>query len=234
MGKKEKLANQYLELKKEFDGSDFMENITEHQIWWLVREFKANQLETKINAVRRAIDEKNLRLKREAFYETEAGKKYKNDLEYRKEHLINIRKMTISSVNGFVQKYLNENIGDGWTCQFNHSYNICRMTIGLKAVDPERIEHNFTFEFGHEFEISWDNDFYGNGKKFEMNYGTLGAFDLENNNLRPKYLLGMAMFCNDKNFLSELDKKFTEANEKLMEIRNEIDNVNKKLEKPEI
>ena len=67
-----------------------------------------------------------------------------------------------------------------------------------------------------------------------MNYGTLGAFSLENNYLRPKYLMGMAMFCNDKNFLSELDKRFTEVNEKLMEIRNEIDNVNKKLENPEI
>ena len=34
--------------------------------------------------------------------------------------------------------------------------------------------------------------------------------------------------------LSELNKKFIEANEKLMEIRNEIDNVNKKLENPEM
>lgn len=234
MSRKEKLANEYIALKKEFDGSDFKENITEHQIWWLVREFKINQLETKIEAVKRAIADKALRLKKEAFYETEAGKKYKNDLEYRKEHLINIRKMTIGSVNGFVQKYLNENLGDWWTCQFTHSYNACRMTIGLKTVDPERIEHNFTFEFGHEFDIYWDKDFCGDGKKFEMNYGTLGAFNLENNYLRPKYLMGMAMFCNDKNFLYELDKKFTEVNEKLMEIRNEIDNVNKKLENPEI
>ena len=233
MGKKEKLANEYIALKKEFDGPEFKENITEHQVWWLVREFKANQLETKIEAVKRAIADKELRLKREAFYETEAGNEYKNDLEYRKEHLINIRKMTIGSVEGYVQKYFNENIGDGWTCQFNHSYNACRMAIGLKAVDPERIG-KFTFEFGHEFEISWDKDFCGDGKKFEMNYGTLGAFSLENNYLRPKYLMGMAMFCNDKNFLSELEKKFTEVNEKLMEIRNEIDKVNKKLENPEM
>lgn len=234
MGKKEKLANEYLALKKEFDGPDFKENITEHQVWWLVREFKANQLETKIEAVKRAIADKELRLKREAFYETDEGKIYKKNIEDRMNLLVNVRRSLICGIEDFVQTYLDKNIGDGWICQFHNSYNACRMTIGLKAVDPERIEHNFTFEFGHEFEISWYKDFYGDGKKFEMNYGTLGAFSLKDNYLRPKYLMGMAMFCNDKNFLSELDKKFTEVNEKLMEIRNEIDNVNKKFENPEV
>ena len=34
MDKKEKLANQYIELKKEFDGEEFNEVLTENQIWY--------------------------------------------------------------------------------------------------------------------------------------------------------------------------------------------------------
>lgn len=234
MGKKEKLANEYLALKKEFDGPDFKENITEHQVWWLVREFKANQLETKIEAVRHAIDEKNLRLKKEAFYETEEGKIYKKNIEDRTNLLISVRKSLIRSIEDFVQTYLDKNLGDGWTCQFGHGWNSCRMTIGLKAIDPERIKHNLKFEFGHEFDISWDKDFYGDEKKFEMTYGTLGAFDLENNKIRPKYLLGMGKFSNDTSFITKLNNEFNEVNTKLMEIIKILDELKKKLENPEI
>ena len=234
MGKKEKLANEYIALKKEFDGPDFKENITEHQVWWLVREFKANQLETKIDAVRRAIDEKNLRLKKEAFYETEEGKIYKKKIEDRTNLLITVRKLLIRRIEDFVQTYLDKNLGDGWTCQFGYGWNNCRMTIGLKAIDPERIKNNLKFEFGHEFDISWDKDFYGNGKKFEMNYGTLGAFDLENNEIRPKYLLGMGKFCSDTSFITKLNNEFDEVNTKLMEIRKTLDELNNKYENPKI
>jgi len=70
MTKKEKLANEYIALRKEFDGDDFKPGLTENQIWWLVREFKVYQLEDKIDAVNRAIKEKKLRLKKEAYFET--------------------------------------------------------------------------------------------------------------------------------------------------------------------
>ena len=40
MGKKEKLANQYIELKKEFDGEEFNESLAENHIWYLTKNFK--------------------------------------------------------------------------------------------------------------------------------------------------------------------------------------------------
>lgn len=234
MTKKEALANMYITLKKEFDGDEFNSNLNCNKVCYLKSQFKAYQLEDKIEAVKRAIADKKLRLKKEAFYETEAGKIYKKNIEDRMNLLISVRKSLIRSVEDFVQTYLDKNLGDGWICQFSHGYDDCRMTIGLKAVNPEYIEKNFTFEFGHEFDIYWDKDYFGKGKRFEMSYGTLGAFDLENNKLRPKYLLGMGKFCSDTSFITKLSNEFDEVNTKLMEIGKSIDELNKKYENPEM
>ena len=48
MSKKEKLANQYIELKKEFDGEEFNESLAENQIWYLTKNFKVVDIENKI------------------------------------------------------------------------------------------------------------------------------------------------------------------------------------------
>ena len=61
MGKKEQLANQYINLKREFDGPDFKENILAHQVSFLVKNFKIVDLEEKCEAVKLAIIAKNAR-----------------------------------------------------------------------------------------------------------------------------------------------------------------------------
>jgi len=64
MTKKEKLATEYLRLRKEFDGCDFKPNLTNNQMSYLTKEFKVWQLEDKIEAVKSAINQRNIRLKK--------------------------------------------------------------------------------------------------------------------------------------------------------------------------
>lgn len=62
MGRKEKLACEYVILRSEFDGANFKPSIKELQIEYLIKEFKIVDLEDKINAVKNAIKERNKRL----------------------------------------------------------------------------------------------------------------------------------------------------------------------------
>jgi len=233
MGIKEKLANQYLELKKQFEGPEFKENLSTNKVSYLVKEFKKVDLEDKIRAMETAIEAKALRLKKEAFYATPEGEKYKKDLEERRELFIHVRKTLIKGVEGFVQNFLNEYIGEGWGCQFSHGWNRAHLSVGLKAFTPERIEKGYFFEFGHEFEITWDKEDFGHGE-LQMNYGTLGGFDLENGEGRLKYLRGMAEFADNKGWINKLKERFVDANAKLMEINRNIDEVDDKLKNPKI
>ncbi len=52
---KRMLAQQYVELKKQFDGKDFKPTIQAHNVDWLVKEFKVVDLKDKISAVKRAL-----------------------------------------------------------------------------------------------------------------------------------------------------------------------------------
>ena len=56
---KKELAQQYIELKKQFDGKDFKAGIKAHNVDWLVKEFKVADLKEKINAVENALAAKN-------------------------------------------------------------------------------------------------------------------------------------------------------------------------------
>ena len=62
MGQKEKLANEYIALRKEFDGDNFKPTIKSNQIWWLCKEFKIIDLKEKIEAVKAALNQKKIRL----------------------------------------------------------------------------------------------------------------------------------------------------------------------------
>lgn len=230
MTKKEKLANEYLALRKEFDGDEFKPGLTDNQVWYLVREFKVYQLESKIEAVKRAIEEKKLRLQAEAYFETPEGQEYKKSIENQiEENRNNYRNLHDEFLNWIIEE-INKMIHGGWTARLNLGYMSGNVEIGLVNRDPER---NFPTQFGHEFTIYFDA--YSFGKKaphFELNYGTLGAFDLFNDETRPLYLNGLATIANNKEWLQLLMAKFIETVHKTTEISKQIDILNSKLDNP--
>ena len=232
MGKKEKLANQYLELKKEFDGPDFKENLSSNQVSFLVREFKAVDLEDKIEAMTRALAEKRRKAKIEAYYNTEEGAKIKAQLENRIEELTAQHVTNKDEFSKWVSTEIEKMLGKNWICTVGFGYSSAHIEIGLKNTDTK---HNFIFEFGHSFNIYFDAyNFGAKEPKFEMNYGTLGAFDLLKNTQRPEYLLGMATLVNNKDFLQALMAKCILHAQVDKNISKEYDQIEKQLKNPNI
>ena len=233
MTTKEKLATEYINLKKQFDGDNFKENTTDNQMWYLVKQFKVADLMLKIEAVKRAITEKAIRLKREAYFVTPEGQNYKKNIEdLIAQHRTDLKKIHDDFKNWIINK-VNDMVPGNWTACLNlSSYMSGNVKIGLVNCDPER---NYDMQFGHEFTIYFDG--YNHGKKspqFELNYGTLGSFDLFNDETRPLYLNGLASISNNKEFLQILMGKFIENCNSIKEISKKIDELNKKLNNPEI
>ena len=233
MTTKEKLATEYINLKKQFDGDNFKENATDNQMWYLVKQFKVADLMLKIEAVKRAITEKAIRLKREAYFVTPEGQNYKKNIEdLIAQHRTDLKKIHDDFKNWIINK-VNDMVPGNWTACLNlSSYMSGNVKIGLVNRDSER---NYDMQFGHEFTIYFDG--YNHGKKspqFELNYGTLGSFDLFNDETRPLYLNGLASISNNKEFLQILMGKFIENCNSIKEISKKIDELNKKLNNPEI
>lgn len=225
MREKEKLANEYINLRKEFDGNEFKPGLTENQVWYLVREFKVCQLESKIESLKNAIADKKHRLAVEAYYTTTEGKAYKEDIEIKIEKCDHDYKAMHDEFQDWIISEVNNMCPGGWTAKLSPGYKSGNVEIGLINRDPER---KFDIQFGHSFTIYFDA--YSYGKKtprFELNYGTLGSFDLFNDETRPLYLNGLAKISNNKEWLQLLMAKFIqyiqEAN-KLSEYGRELNN----------
>ena len=232
MGKKEKLANQYIELKKEFDGDEFNEVLAENQIWYLTKNFKVVDIENKIIAVKKLITAKKNRLKKEAYYATPAGMEYKKNLEDKMDEYLKIKKTINDQLHNYVENVIGNILGDAWTTKVSMGYRSVYIEIGLKAIDTERIG-KFTFEFGQSFEIHWDG--YGFGKQnptLEMNVGTTGAFNLFGDGIRTEFYRGVATIANNKEFLQDLMAHITIADGKAREISKLYDECKNKLDNP--
>jgi len=232
MTKKEKLANEYVELKKQFDGTEFKADIKEHQTWWLTREFKCEQLETKIKAVQTAIADKAKREAREAWFATEEGNAWKTEREAQLEQL---RKQYVEIRNSafqYTRTVVKNLLGEGFdVTRFSEG----NMEIGL--VESYREDGTANGLFGHEFTVSFGKgwDYTKDGVKYkyewEMNYGTMGSFDMVNDSNRVIYLVGMAKFASDtvvipalREYLHGVVKSMDALQEATYKIKEELKN----------
>lgn len=223
--KKLLLATNYVELKKEFDGDSFKAGLRDHNPEWLASHFTVASLEEKIEAVTNALESKKKRLALEAYYETEEGKEFLADIDNKLNWYYNDCRFLKNQFEHDVELLLNKLLGNGWGVNYSNSLGGGNVEIGLLNTDPNR---NFKFEFGHSFTIYWElKDWKNNKERLEMNYGTMGVFDLNDpNSLRKKYLLGMATIANHTEFLRTLSNMFKEFDKKLSEIYFKMDKLN--------
>ena len=212
MTKKETLATKYVNLKKEFDGSDFKAGIRAHDVHYLATHFKVSDLEDKICHVEMAIKEKKI------------------ELEAKLNTIINTRRALKENTENYINLLVYNILGKGWTSNYCGGYGNGNVEIGLANTDPTR--DKFKFEFGHTFTIYWNLNNFGSGEKFEMNYGCLGAFDLNEAGTRQKYLKGMGELASNKLFLNAIKKLFIETNKKNYELDKEARKLRDMLEKP--
>ena len=192
MTQKEKLANEYVELKKQYDGENFLETARENQIWWLTKEFKVIDLQDKIEAVRNAIEQKAKRLAKEAWYETEEGKAFKEQNEAARkelyEQIIELRHSGFEHTRKVVKALLSE--------EFD-VISFCGGSMEIGIVEEYREDGTAKGLFGHDFDVYFGEEIFNDGFQWEMNYGSMGSFNIGQDKKRIEFLVGMAKFASD-------------------------------------
>ena len=237
MGQKEKLIRQYFALKHRFDLNEpgcskvCPYEPTSADIRYMSKEFKVMDLEYKISAVESSLRRQAVRIERENYFATEEGKLAKENAENEKVNLWTQHKNLIIELENWLNKELHYLFGDNWKCKFNIGYKSIHGEIGVKNRDPER--EYFDFEFGHSFDIYFDLDNFGKSSpRFEMNYGTLGSFDLFEDTYRSEYLEGQGKFANNKKLLKDLFDKMMDIEKRNEVIENKINEIDEFLKNP--
>lgn len=216
MTQKEKLAHEYVELKKQFQGEDFVENARENQIWYLTKEFKVVDLEEKIQAVRRSIELKAEREAKEAWFETPEGKTWKEANEKaRKENWdaqVALRQQAYEYARTQVRSLL------------GNDFDVTRFSFGcfeVGLVKEYREDGTGVAHFGHDFTVYFENDWFSKKFKWELNYGCMGSFELGQNMNRAKFLMGLATFANSSVISGGFKEKMKEFTDKYDELKKE-------------
>lgn len=235
MTKKEKLATEYLALKKEFDGDNFKPGLTDNQMWYLTKEFRVIDLEDKIEAVKKALNEKNRKALVEKYFTTPEGQKYKADIETQIQKSCEEYKKIHADFETWISDEVNRMVPGGWGVHLSLGYKSGNVEIGLLNRDTDEKAKWRKLQFGHEFEIMFDLCNWGKkSPRFDLNYGTLGAFDLFENETRPLFLNGLATIANNKEWLQLLMAKFTEVVQKVNAISSKRDELDNMLKNPKI
>ena len=185
-----------------------------------------------ISYQKQAYEDEVMRLRKENYFNTEEGKALKEDIEKRLNEISDNRRIYIKTTEDEIEQIIKSWLGEQWGVRLNNS----SMEVGIvKEVQYDENKDKWNvFHFGLDFHIYFDNYSYGEeNKRFEMNYGCLGSFNLsEPNNLRSQYLLGMAMFSTDTERLESLRKRLTEYLNILNKWNDETYKLKEKLANP--
>lgn len=181
-----------------------------------------------------AYEKEVMRLRTENFFNTEEGKILKENTENRLNEIYDARRTYIKETEKEIEQFIKSWLGEQWGIRLDSS----SMTVGIveKVQSSEENKDKWNvFHFGLTFDLYFDDYFHQEeeSKRFEMNYGCLGSFDLlKPNNLRSQHLLGMGMFSTDTERLESLRKRLTEYLNTLNEWRKETSMLEEKLVNP--
>lgn len=183
---------------------------------------KLKELEDFISMIEKRIEILKNEIAIEKFYLTDEGIALKSNLEKKCETLYDNAKILHEKMQGLVSEKILALLDDSWTV------NACetKIEVGLK----DTTDKGFRFLFGHSFDIYYNT--WG-GDKLELNYGTMGSFDvLDPECVRPKYLLGLASIANNKELIVELTSIMKNWNDTRREMFREIDRIEETLKNP--
>ena len=238
MTTKEKLYKQYIEIKNEYyalkgetekvivltdeylNGSTFKRmaaNVT-------IENWKYD-----VSAAKDGLEYLKKELRKEAYFKTEEGKKYKEALTTEHNELTlkvrTLEKTTRSLVSDFIRDYL----GEGWEVGIVGNYQT-EITY-VKGYDSEGLpllKRRLNFSICYP-RLSRDGE-----ENFQMNYPTCGSWDLFENDDMRTYLAGIGKFGSNKEALAKLYdiiKKYVVEDEKL---RYRDYDIMRKLNNPDI
>ena len=182
-----------------------------------------NQIRNMIDYAKRCYEFELEKKRTEEYFDTEEGKAEKERLTKEYEALQNTRAEMFKNANKELDIFIKDFRGKEWGVR----YGTYSTEIGIvKDVNDGFVN----FVFGHSFTIYHDAMFE---KRFAMNYGCLGSFELLNDEvLRPKYLMGMATFANDKDRLLRLRLYLKSVEEDIKGVEERMDKVSNRLKHP--
>ena len=174
-----------------------------------------------------------MRLRLEDYFNTEEGKILKENTEKRLNEIKDARREYIKETGNEIEPIVKSWLGEQW--------GICLKYNSMEIGIVKEIRYNDNgdkwndFHLGLDFDIYFDTYLYKEeeDKRFEMNYGCMGSFNLlDTDNLRGQFLLGMGIFATDKERLESLKKRLTAYLNMLNEQREEENRLKEKLANP--
>ncbi len=163
--------------------------------------------------------------------DTDEGKAYIKAREDRMAEIRgNVRAMLVEAQKN-VSKTIKMLLGEQWDVI---SFGTRAMTVGI--VEKYDEEGNPKGLFGHDFDIFYDIDWFNNKQyRWEMNYGTMGGFDLtEDNSTRIQHMVGIAKFASDKekvpalrDYIHNMAKAIRTMDEEYWKLEQEVKNPKK-------
>lgn len=201
-------------IEEYFNSYDFSNRASHHT---------KDEIRNMIDYAKRCYESEVEKMRIENYFNTEEGKAEKERLTKEYEALQNERIEMFRNANKELGIFIKDFLGKEWGVR----YGTYSTEIGIvKDVNDGFVN----FVFGHSFTIYHDTMF---DKRFEMNYGCLGSFELLNDEvLRPKYLMGMATFANDKDRLLRLRSYLKSVGEDIKGVEERMDKVSNKLNHP--
>lgn len=229
---KEKLYMEYVIAKNKLNaligedliGGDNIDEFFESRTFKNVASsYTKDELKRKIYNVEVSYNNAFEKKRTEEYFGTEEGKAEKERLTKEYEALQNTRAEMFKNANKELDIFIKDFLGKEWGVR----YGTYSTEIGIvKDVNDGFVN----FVFGHSFTIYHDAMFE---KRFAMNYGCLGSFELLNDEvLRPKYLMGMATFANDKDRLLRLRLYLKSVEEDIKGVEERMDKVSNRLKHP--
>lgn len=164
------------------------------------RNSKVFELEQMVQNANSCLQRVKREAARKAWFETPEGMQYKQEKEAELKALLEQERDLRNAAYEYTRKVVQTLLGAHFDVT---SFSNTSMTIGLvkSYMEDGRAEAHF----GHTFEVYYDNGLWGDKYRWELNYGCMGGFDLdEDNSTRTQYLVGLAKFAANKTLVPAL------------------------------
>ena len=199
MTKKAELYKKYIELRNEYytliGETDNVVELTDEYLNGRifdhnVRTSKTSVLEYDITRFKNSIASVKKELKREEYFKTPEGEKYKADLLAARTSLMDKIKEIETSARNYISGIIEDYLGKGW--EVGHMGRWMRICY-VKGYDEDGkplVKRSYDFSIDYECKNGED--------KFCLNYPTCGSWDLLNDEDMRVYLAGVGKFGTDK------------------------------------
>lgn len=207
MTQKEKLYFEYLTIKNSIYAvkgeTDKQINLDEFcktgRFWKEAKDSTVADLQQDIENAKRSLEQYKRDKKRDEWFATPEGAQWKQDKEAQMQSIREQEMELLERARQYASVTVQQVIGAHFDVT---NFGERCMTIGLVK---EYKDGNPVALFGHTFEVFFERDYFKKELRWELNYPTMGGFDLnEENNTRTQYLVGLAKFASNKTLVPSL------------------------------